>query len=37
MEKWEFKIGERGDVVDSNGKKVFKVATIDAIKKSLVR
>jgi len=35
LEKWEFKIGERGDVIDNKGNKIFKIATIDAIKKSL--
>lgn len=35
LNKWEFKLGKRGDVIDGNGKKVFKVATIDAIDKAL--
>lgn len=33
--KWEFEETEFGELVDRNGTPVFKIATIDAIKKSL--
>ncbi len=35
IEKWQFKKGMHGDVLDEKGEKVFKVATLDAIEKAL--
>tara|TARA_R110001583_G_scaffold26533_16_gene95566 strand:+ start:6428 stop:7027 length:600 start_codon:yes stop_codon:yes gene_type:complete len=35
FEKWQFKKGIHGDVLDEKGEKVFKVATLDAIEKAL--
>jgi len=35
LDKWNFKLGEHGDILDSNNNTVFKVATIDAINKAL--
>ncbi|WP_448108858.1 gamma-mobile-trio protein GmtX [Pseudomonas azerbaijanoccidentalis] len=32
---WRFKLGSIGDILDQNGKRVFKPMTIDAIKKAL--
>lgn len=33
--RWNFKVTEYGEVVDTSGNKVFKAGTIDAIKKAL--
>lgn len=35
FKEWALSVGRRGDIIDSNGSKIFKVATIDAIKKAL--
>jgi len=35
MNKWKFKESDYGEVLDSEGNVVFKVATIDALKKAL--
>lgn len=35
IEKWSFKKGSYGDILNGNGDRVFKIATIDAIEKAL--
>jgi hypothetical protein len=35
IEKWSFKKGSHGDILNDNGDRVFKIATIDAIEKAL--
>lgn len=35
IEKWQFKKGIHGDVLNENDERVFKIATIDAIEKAL--
>lgn len=35
LNEWDFQVGERGEVRDSSGKRIFKVASIDALKKAL--
>ena len=35
IEKWKFKKGIHGDLLDEEGKRVFKIATLDAIEKAL--
>lgn len=35
LDQWNFKRGEVGDIVDEQGKKVFKPGTIDALEKAL--
>lgn len=35
LRDWNLSVGHRGDVVDLDGSKIFKVATVDALKKAL--
>ena len=35
VEKWQFKKGIHGDVLNEQEERVFKIATIDAIEKAL--
>jgi hypothetical protein len=35
IEKWQFKKGIHGDILNEQGERVFKVATLDAIDKAL--
>jgi len=35
IEKWQFKKGSHGDVLNDNGDRVFKIATLDAIDRAL--
>lgn len=35
IEKWDFKKGSHGDILNDKGDRVFKIATIDAIEKAL--
>ena len=36
LQRWDFHIGEYGDILNANGEKVFKPATIDALKKAIL-
>lgn len=35
IEKWQFKKGIHGDILNEQGERVFKIATLDAIEKAL--
>ena len=35
FDKWKFKKGIHGDLLDTEGERVFKIATLDALKKAL--
>lgn len=35
LEKWQFKKGDHGDVLNENGDRIFKIATLDALEKAL--
>ncbi len=35
IEKWQFKKGSHGDVLNENGDRIFKIATLDALDRAL--
>ena len=35
LDKWRFKKGAHGDVLNENGDRIFKIATLDAVDKAL--